>query len=282
MSDLIDAIIQTRKTAANIFVKSLINLDGKSEIEIKEKILFEVKNHSELFPHGWYDPPPSGVCVLLAQKPFKRLQFDTLRKSEYWPNNDSLFKKETVGIIYFSPVDCKTKMIGDIGFTIYNGNDKEIKKHIKDCYNTILLIAKHAEVGVKFSELCSFTEKLFHNKLKIIKWITLYSDPSRTNDINLGHTVPGLFERNFYFGNTFEEIRETIRTSRVFINEAGNFIIPETCAFTVEVRMIDIKKEYLPSVYFHFIVCFDKGKKTILENFSQIFDAVGMNYMNSK
>ncbi len=279
MSDLINAIIETRKTTANIFVKSLVDLDGKSEIEIKEKILSEIRNHSELFPTGWYDPPPSGVCVLLAQKPFKRLQFDTLRKSEYWPNNNSLFKKETVGIIYFSPVDRKTKMIGDIGFTIYNGNNEEIKKHIKDCYNTI---AKHAEVGVKFSELCAFTEKLFHNKLKIIKWITLYSDPSRTNDINLGHTVPGSFEKNFYFENTFKEIKETIRTNRVFINETGNFIIPETCAFTIEARMIDIKKEYFPGVYFHFIVCFDKGKKTILENFSKIFSTVGMDYMNSK
>ena len=282
MSDLIDAIIQTRKTTADIFVRSLVDIDNLSEIEIKERILSEIKNHNEIFPTGWYDPPPSGVCVLLTQKPFKRLQFDTLRKPEYWPNETSRFEKETVGIVYFSPVDRETNMIGDLGFTIYNGENKEIKKHIKDCYDTILSIAKHAEIGVKFSELCSFTEKLFHNKLKIIKWITLYSDPSRTNDINLGHTVPGSFEKNFYFGNTFKEIKETIRTNRVFINEAGNFIIPETCAFTIEARMIDVKKEYLPGVYFHFIVCFNKGKKTILDNFSDIFKAVGMDYMNSK
>ena len=81
---------------------------------------------------------------------------------------------------------------------------------------------------------------------------------------------------------TFEEIKKTITQERVYIKEIVNFKIPETCAFTVESRLEDLNYPDLPSVYFHFIVCFDKGKKIILENFDQIFKAVGMDYMNSK
>ena len=283
MSELIDAVIKTREITADIFAKILVDIDKNSEIEVRKKILSEVKNHDELFPLGWYDPPAGGVGVLFDdQKPFKRLQFDSLRKSEYWPNETSKFKKETVGMIYFSPVDCKTNMIGDIGFSVYKGENAEIKKHIKICYSAILNVAEHAEVGMSFSELCIFAKQLFQNKFKITKWITLFLHPLSEDGVNLGHTVPGTFETNFDFGKSFGEVRETIRTKRIFINSGEKFKIPETCAMTIEVRLADAEKEYLPNVYFHFIVCFDKGKKIILENFSEIFKVVGMNYMQEK
>jgi hypothetical protein len=251
-------------------------------VEVRDKILAGVKNHSELFPLGWYDPPQGGVGILFDEKPFKRLQFDSLRKSEYWPNETSKFEKETVGMIYLSPIDRKTNMIGDIGFIVYRGEDAEIKKHIKTCYDIILGIAEHAEIGMSFSELCTFAKKSYKDKLKASKWITLFLHPLNDDDVNIGHTVPGSFETNFNFGNTFEEIRETIRTKRIFINSGEKFKIPETCAFTIEARLADAKKEYLPNVFFHLIVCFNKGNKIILDNFKEIFNTVGMEYMNSK
>ena len=280
MSDLIEAVKKTRELAADIFTKSLINLEGNSEIEIREKILSEVKNHSEIFTEGWYDPPPFGVAVLLDKKPYERLLFKSLRNSECWPNEISKFDKETVGMVYFSPVDCKTKMLGDIGLTIYRGNDQEIKEYIKKCYKSILSVAEHAKVGMKFSDLCIFADKLLKNKYKIVGWMT--ASPKSQKLMNFGHTIPGSFENNFVFGNAFEEIKESIRTKRLFINEIDNFEITKTCAFTVETRLLDPEKLYLPVVYFHFIVCFNKGKKEVLENFSEIFKTVGMDYMNSK
>ena len=280
MSELIDVIIKTRKTAADILVKSLFNLDKNSEVEIREKILAETVNHSELFPRGWYDPPPSGIGILLDQKPFKRLQFNSLRDSKFWPRETSLFEKETVGIVYVSPVDKKTGMLGDIGFTIYTGDSGEIKEHIKKCYNITLLIAKYAKVGMKFSDLYKFAENLLKNNLKIIGWMTTTNDPNL--GANLGHTVPRSFENNFILGKTFEEIKNTIRIKRIYINEVENFKISKTCAFTVETRLADFNESNLPNIFFHFIVCFDKGKKIILENFDKIFAVVGMDYMNSK
>lgn len=278
MADLINTIIKTRGLAADIFVKALVNLDGLSELEIKEKIVSEIKNHTEIFPDGWYNPPPSGIAVILDQKPFKRLQYDNLRKPVFWPQKNLHFEKESVGMIYFSPIDCKTGMVGDIGFTIYRGADEKIKEHLKKSYENILEIAKHTKVGMEFCQICSFASNLFKNKFKITKWTTI-SSPNLS--MNLGHSIPGSFENNLAFGNSFEKIKETIRTNRVHINEAEHFKIPETCAFTIESRLEDLNNPDIPSAYFHFIVCFKNGQKTILENYSQIFRVVCTDYMNS-
>ncbi len=278
MSDLISAIVKTRETASEIAIKSLENIENISEVELRDRVISQTEKHSELFPKGWYDPPFSGIETLFGQEPFERLKFDTLRKPIHWPNENYKFEKETVAIIYLSPVDIKTKMIGDFGFTIYNGEKEEIKNHIKKCYQTILKMAEHAEVGMKFCDLYHFAVSSFESDYKIIGEMVTSSDPNL--GINLGHTLPGSFEDNFVFGETFEEVRDTIRTKRIYINEVENFIIPETCAFTVEARLEDVEKPELPKIYFHFIVCFDKGQKTILKNFENIFKIAKMDYMN--
>src|SRR3989344_5057776 len=101
MSDLIAKIIQTRKTAEEIAIKSLESIDGTSEAELRDRILNEMKAHSELFPEGYYSPPPGGIGVIWDHAPFKRLRYDTLRDPAYWPNNENRFGKETVGVVYF-------------------------------------------------------------------------------------------------------------------------------------------------------------------------------------
>lgn len=278
MSNLIDAIIGTRKTAEQIVIKSLTDIDNASEVLLRERILALIKTHNELYETGWYAPPPSGISILFDTAPFKRLQFESLRNEESFPSEESVFKKESVGIIYLSPVDLKTNMIGDIGFTIYNGNNEQIKKHIDRCYHTTLAIAEHAEVGMRFKELYSFAMDLFKKKLKIIGWMTTTSDPNL--GINLGHTVPGSFENNLNFGNSFEDILNTIKNNRIYINNVEDFEIPETCAFTVEARLADIDNPHLPNAFFHFIVVFNKGEKTILNNFENIFKIANMDYIN--
>jgi hypothetical protein len=278
MSDLIDTIIKTREIAEDIAIKSLDSVLGISETSLRDKIISKTANHQEIFPKGWYDPPASGVGILFDQAPFARLQFNSLRDPVSWPVATSNFQKESVGIVYFSIVDRETDMIGDIGLTIYNGNNPEIRNHIKKSYETILLVAKHAKVGMKFSELSNFAFDLLKNNYQMIGWMTTTNDP--TLGANWGHTVPGSFEKDFIFGNSFEEIKNTITKKRIYINSVENFIIPETCAFTLEARLANSKNPNLPNVFFHFIVCFDNGKKTILENFDEIFKVVGMNYMH--
>ncbi len=279
MSELIEAVIKTRELAADIFAKSLINVDGISEKGITEKILFEIKNHTEVFKEGWYSPPPGGVSVLLDQKPFKRLDFETIRLQSNWPNETHFSKKESVGILYSSLVDKNTGMIGDIAFTIYNGHDKEIKEHVKICFEIILKIAQKAKVGMKFSDLYDFGMELIEENNKRKGGIKGTSALG-INSV-FGHTIPGSNTGGLNTIGDFEGIKQTIAKNRIYIDSSEDFKIPDTCAFSVETKIGDFKKPELPTVFFHFIVCFDNGKKTILENFDEIFKVVGMDYMKS-
>ncbi len=167
MADLIEAIIKTRKTSGEIASLSLLNIENTSEIELCKSILSKMSASENIFPKGWYDPPAGGVSVLFDEAPFECLLYDSLRNPEYSPQERYRFKKETVGGIYFSPVNKTTNMLADIGFTIYKGENEEIKQHLKKSYDVIYKIAEHAEVGMKFSDLCKFALDLFHtNNLK--------------------------------------------------------------------------------------------------------------------
>ena len=278
MSDLIETIAKTREIAAEIAVKSLANIDNISEFQLSEKILSNVLDYDYLYPKGWYDPPIGGVSVLFDKAPFKRLLYDSLRSPEYFPSEKNIFEKEMVGSIYFSPVNKITNTLADIGFTIYRGENEEIKKHLKKTYDTVLKIARYAEVGMKFSDLCVFANELFNkNNLRPSRRLIFSSDQNQS--LNLGHSIPGSDGAGLITGDTFEEIKENIRTHRVHFIDTENFKIPETYAFTVESRLESSNDESMPSTSWHFMVCFDKGKKTILDNFQQIFKVVEMDYM---
>lgn len=280
MSSAIESIINTRGLASQVLAKSLEGLENFSEFELKEKILEEVKKNSTIYPEGWYSPPPDGIAVVFSEKPYDRLKYESLRNEPYWPKPDLKVNKETVGMVHISPVNRQTNLFGDIGFTFYRGGEEKIKRHLENSYKAILKIAEFAQVGKSFSQICEFALNEYKNKFKPTRWVTVSSNPDY--EINLGHTVPGSFETNLTFGGSFQEIKETIRTNRVHLVNGEKFIIPETCAFTVESRIEDYNDPSLPSAYFHFIVCFQGGKKTILENFNEIFKVLGMDYMNSK
>lgn len=272
----IEAIIQARDTTSKIIAASLDNVANASEIETRNVLLTQMATHSELFPQGWYDPPPGGASVLWAQKPFTRLQFDTLRDPKFWPNETSRFKDETVGMVYLSSVERATKMIGDIALTIYNGADAKIQEHIRAVFTVMYSLAEHAVVGMKLSDLYAEAINIFNIHGKAIKWMTTHHDPMK---MNLGHTIPGSFGESFATEGAFENIKEFIRSKRIYINEMESFRIPPTCALTVEARLVDTNDPDLPNVLFHLIVTFSDGEKRILTNFNDIFRSVGMNYM---
>ncbi len=279
MSDLIDAVIKTREISKEIAAQSLKSLVGASEVDIHKLILSGMSTHDSIFPKGWYAPPPGGASVLFDQNPFERLKYDSLRNPTYWPQKNSVFNKETVASIYFSPVDRVTGMMGDIGFTIYTGDNEEIKKHLNSVYESILEVAKYIEIGMKISDICEFAKNLFKDKFRRTRWVTISSDPGQS--INLGHSVAGSSEGKFIVRNNFDELVETLKNKRIHLIDTETSLIPETCAFIVESRLEDINKPYLPSAYFQFIVCFDKGRKTILRNIDDIIKLVGMNYINT-
>lgn len=67
MSDLINSIIETRQTASKIAAEVLLNINNTSEIEIHKLVLSKMSAYNNIFPTGWYDPPPGGVSVLFDQ-----------------------------------------------------------------------------------------------------------------------------------------------------------------------------------------------------------------------
>ena len=214
------------------------------------------------------------TVVLFDVAPYARLQFESLRSEKSWPI-ESIFTRESVGLVYMSPVDKRTSMIGDIGLAVYKGEENQIIDHIKTCRDMVIAAAELAEIGMEFRELFHSAISLFKKRGgKVIGWMTTNHDPLK---LNLGHTAPGSYQV-LQFGDAFEQVRETIRTKRLYINELETFKIPETCAFTVEARLTD-ESLRLPNAFFHVIVTFSQGKKGILTDFDGIFKAVGMDYM---
>ena len=272
------AIIQaTRKKTADIISQVLQSLEGESELSIRDKILSKLFESSELYPQGWYDPPPGGTSILFGERPFDRLKYESIRDQNFWPSESFRLAEETVGLIYVSSNDKTTGLIGDHGLTIYRGEDEKIKEHIRTVFNTIYSVADAAKIGLTFAALYEKTMRIFNENNKHIKWMTTIHDPLK--GVHLGHTVPGSMKNDVVLGHNFEEVKDSVRTKRIYINAQEQFEIPPTCAFTVEARLVDTRDPQMPNIFFHFIVTFSGGKKQILTNFDDIFRTVGMNYM---
>jgi hypothetical protein len=270
----VGVIETTRATASEIVRSVLLQIEGKSEIHTRNLLQRGCSAHPELFAGGWYSPPPGGIAVLFAYEPYTRMQFETLRDKKFWPGKDR-YTQESLGLVYMSPVDIKTGMLGDIGLSFYQGSDERVRRHLKTVYEAVLAVAGHAEVSMRMNELYSFAQHQFTTNGLKVGYMTTAHDPLK---INLGHTAPGSYANGVPRGGTFEKTKEAIRSGRLYINEAEEFQIPTTCAFTVEARLIDVDGK-MPNVFFHVIVTFVDGEKKILTNFDDIFKSVGMSYM---
>lgn len=274
---LIETIARARQTAAESIAKSFENVEGASEAEVRDRILANLAAHKEFYPKGWYDPPPGGVAVLFAEKPYERLNFASLRHPDFFPRADVRFNhKKTVGIVYASPVDRATGMIGDFSCTVYGGSNRRLQEHIRSTYEVVHTVAERAEVGMSLSALYSAAMRIFENQSRAVRWMTTTHDPLK---INLGHTIPGSFEKNSPHGDSFETAKAAIHSRRIYVNAVEEFQIPETCALSVEARLVDVSEPGLPNVCVHYIVTFLNGAKRILANFDPVFKVMGMGYL---
>lgn len=274
MSDGLGAIATTRIRASRILADAVRDISDRSEKEVAEKISKAVRSWDDVFDSGWYDPPPGGVLALFGTEPFDRLKYKSIRDPAFFPRHDIYFSPETVAQLHLCPVERKKGLFGDFGCTIYRGTSLEIKRHLKTVHDVIIGIAERAEVGMSFSQLFAYAQTRFTATRTIIGWMSTVHDTMQTN---LGHTVPGSVDENVPT-NSFDNAKEFIQTHRIFINEKQTFVIPPTCAFTVEARLTNQELK-LPNTYFHVIVTFSGGRKEILTNFDDVFAAAGMTYM---
>ncbi|PIR68060.1 hypothetical protein COU49_02685 [Candidatus Nomurabacteria bacterium CG10_big_fil_rev_8_21_14_0_10_35_16] len=293
MSELLKNRVLISKTlrtkTANTIAKILSDNKNISEIQFRDLLKSKLLNNKNVHREGYYNPPPFGIATLFgSEKNFSRLSFGTLRDKEKWPKDNNIFKKEGgIGTIYVSPVHLATGMVGDYGISIYNGKNKLIQKHFKNCVEILKKIAEFAEVGMEFRELYSYYNKLLKKYNTKKTYIILQKHNKKVGD-NLGHTIPWSYEKptkkeqEIISGKDFGKIKDLICSKRIFLNFTAKFKIPPTIAFTIEFRSESKKPPILPNTSFHIMVLFINGKKTILQNFDNVFKATGMDYMNIK
>lgn len=262
----------TQKAFEKVFREVLESKNKISEEDFASQFLIEIGKSGQLFPQGWYQPPPNGVGVLFAtdENP-RRITFKTLRSKDWWPKgNVYLDKQKGLVVFYFSSVDRKTGIIGDFGKTIYVGKDPDFLKQIENTKSLISQIYNCAEVGMKISNLFKKAEKLFLSRGFINDWWISTTDKTGTN---FGHTIPGVSppyqgeEMAIFDSNSnWQDVCNFISKRRIFFNGLEETKIEPPFALTIEPRLKDKNNPNVPPIYFHTIAIFNEdGKKEHLK-----------------
>lgn len=281
---------ETREAAANSLYEALQDLlqteNPISEKQLRDAWLKRLQKNDQLFPQGWYDPPPGGIAVLFAtETDIDRVSPKNIRLEEFWPRKN-IYLDRTGGLafIYASPIAKETGLIGDFGMTLYFGKNEKIKQHIRKAYRIVFQLFNQIEVGMQLSNITGRGKELLA-KENLFSELASPSDPTGTN---IGHTIPFSYE-----GPTEEEqktingadkdwshLKELIRAKRKFLNEIETFSVKPGMAFTLEPRPQSVSDPKPPMVWFHSLVLIDeKGKKQLLTNFAKIFSLIGMEYL---
>lgn len=278
----------TRALTARAFHISLDELLQKSnpisEVNLRDNWWAEMKKSQNIFPNGWYMPPPNGIGVLFGTEDnYQRMNYQSLRPPESWPQNDIILNKEK-GIIYVyaSPVDKATGIIGDWGMTIYFGKDPDIIRHLKQCFHLNHQVLEHAQSGMSFAELTKHATNMFLEQ-GLSNQITSTTDSA---GVNIGHTIPASYEQwtpeelTIFASKDWQKIFTMISKKRKFLNSQEPLLIKQGMAFTVEQRLTKPSVPKIPMSSFHTIALIHQdGRKELLTNFDDIFRLTDMNYM---
>jgi len=289
--DKLEICKQTRKFAAQslyIVLKKLLKSQKPiSEVILRDIWLSEMRKNKNIFPDGWYTPPPHGMIILFGDdKNIQRFDYRNARQEESWPREDVfLARKNAVIFCYASPVDNVTGIIGDFGITLYFGNNADMKQLLKTCLRINQDTFQFAKIGMRISEVTIFAEKQM-DKYGMTNQIISYSDKTLKN---IGHSIPATNE-----GWTDKEkkilsvglknwisAKDVISKKRFFVNAKEQIKIKPGVAFTIEPRPKVIDKPNLPSsLNYHTIAIFkENGEKELLTNFDDLFTLAGMSYM---
>lgn len=289
--DKLEICKRTRKIAADSLhkvLKKLLESDKPiSEVMLRDAWHEEMRKNRNIFPDGWYTPPPHGMIVLFAdEKNVERFDYKNARWESSWARND-LFMNRKNGIIfcYASPVDKKSGIIGDFGITLYFGNNPEVKELLKFCLKIDKDTFDFAKIGMKISDITHFAET-YMKKHKMSNDIVALNDKA---GVNIGHSIPMAFEilskkeeKILSNGiNDWTATKDMIAKKRYYVNNIEARTIKPGTAFTIEPRPRVISKPYLPAaINYHTIAFFkEDGTKELITGFDYLFKFVGMEYM---
>lgn len=277
LAERIAIIHRTRSAAASALAEIFSGgADGSSEREVCDGWLRTLGRTDTICAEGWYRPPPGGACVLIGQPEdkFARLNYDTIRAPAFWSSDHFRLRDDSLVYVYASPFDRETALIGDLGVTLYRGNNQHIWDHLGACMEVTTRVAAFAEVDMELREL-------FHYAVKQMESVHLINKTSSTRSgvANIGHTVPFSFGSypdevmQCLAGKADRDIRDLISGARVSINAQASLSIAPTMAITVEPQIASLAA---PLCSYHLIVSFVDGKRTIAPAFSPLFKVFGM------
>jgi hypothetical protein len=290
--DRLQIIKNTRQIAINALVNVLKivlpNTLQVSEAQFRNLWLGELRKHQEIFPDGWYIPPPSGMVVLFAnEKNLNRANWQSIRPKESWPK-ENIFLNKTTDLVqlYAGPVDKSSGMMGDFGITLYFGQNIKIINHLKSSLVAIKEIFEGLNEGMQLRDVSTFGHDTLM-KRGIASNLVSTSDPSGTN---IGHTIPFTDEditpderniiRNLQASASWKLVSDLLSKRRKFLNDIETFQIKRGLALTLEPRPQSTTDISIPMVYFHTIAIFhEDGRKELLTGFDEIFKLTRMNYM---
>lgn len=256
-------------------------LDSKekiSEAAFRDRWLAEMQKNKNIFPEGWYSPPPFGIAVIFGGigEDFRR-DYKSLRPPESWPREDILFDENHPHVYaYASPVDRATGIIGDFAGAFYLGKDEEIRRLHKLSLQLDKEIFDFVERDMTFAEIFQFAEKK-------MKEYGLINNDQRITDpttINIGHTIPFLDRDVIKKHISWDDVKNLISKNRTFLNAKETMKVKSNMAFTIEPRTVLKKNVTIPIGKYHTIALFhEDGTKELLTNFNNLFTLTGMDYM---
>jgi hypothetical protein len=279
LSERIAIIHRTRDATASALAEVLGRGEkGESERSLCDKWLRTLGISGSVCAEGWYRPPPGGACVLIGQPEdgFTRLNYDSLRTPAFWSSDRLSLRDDSLVYVYASPFDRQTGLIGDIGLTLYRGDNEGIWAHLSACMEVTTRVATFAEIGMELREV-------FDYAVEQMKTVHLINKTSSTKSgvANIGHTVPWSYGsypdevKRCLEGDNSRDIRDLISGGRVSINAEAALAIAPTMAITIEPQ---IASEAAPLCSYHLIVSFVEGKRIISPSFAQLFKAFAMDH----
>lgn len=272
----IRGIQRARRAAAVTLLETLKSTEMPyAEKDIETGWLRELRRRPELFPFGWYQPPPNGISVLIGSPPgYERLEYDSLREKGNWPSDQVRSSAESVLYPYLSAIDRRTGMIGDFVGTFYGGKNAALREWIADVYHGTLKIADFAKPGKRLNEVYAFAQSVMSSLGGRNNTLSLTAGSDLGADI--GHTIPGYAAApsQWDVSNVDQnKLVQMIAGAREFVSATNEHTIDGATAFTIEPQMI---RPGLPMASFHMIVAFDGADRVIIEEFDDLFEFFGM------
>lgn len=281
MRDALLRIRDLRRDTGYAFAKAYQELVHSpfSELDLKDRWLRHLQTHLHFHDHGWYSPPPDGIICSFGKVSdnYAALRTPSFRTPSSWPAQTE-HDVEDISLVYASPIDRASNLIGDWGLSIYSGSKSDIKEHFENTLRATLYVAQSARSGMSFKELYTIAlETGMRHGLSSTN-VQSISDKVGTN---IGHTIPLSYadtpnHEKIENAKSNDERRDAISAARIFINDKETKVIEDNMAFVIEPRYSTDK---YPDILFHMTLIFINGEKEICHEYRPALEVAGMQHL---